>query len=48
MSIFDDEAGYDLDDPKHPTYFDREAEEADRRRKIDREDELEREDDAAS
>ncbi len=51
VSIFDDDAGYHLDDRKHPTYFDRQAEEADRRRKMEREDELERaerENDAAS
>lgn len=29
----DDDSGYELDDPKHPTFHDRYADQADRRRK---------------
>ncbi len=36
--MWDDESGYDLDDPKHPTFADRYADEADRRRKMAKED----------
>lgn len=43
MSLWDDEAGYDLDDPKHPTYLDRYADVIDLRRKREKEDEHEAE-----
>lgn len=34
----DDESGYELDDPKHPTFLDRMYEDADLRRKRAKED----------
>lgn len=37
MTAWDDTAGYELDDPKHPDYADRVLEDADRRRKAERE-----------
>ena len=37
MSMWDDEAGYDYDDPKHPTYADRMFDLADMLRKAERE-----------
>lgn len=37
MSVYDD-SGYDLDDPKHPTFMDRMWEHADLMRKRERED----------
>lgn len=40
LSMWDDEAGYDLDDPKHPTFADRYADWADQERKRRKEDAL--------
>jgi len=37
MSMWDDEAGYDYDDPKHPTWSDRMLDMADSLRKISKE-----------
>ena len=37
MSFWDDEAGYDLRDPKHPTWADRMADMADIHRKLEKE-----------
>jgi hypothetical protein len=37
MSVWDDESGYDLDDPKHPTFADRYADWADIQRKREKE-----------
>lgn len=37
MSVWDDEAGYDYDDPKHPTFHERYADWGDTLRKRDKE-----------
>lgn len=36
--MYDDDTGYDLSDPKHPTFFDRMADQADLARKREKED----------
>lgn len=47
MSFWDDDAGYDRDDPKHPDWADAMADRADMQRKREKEERAEAEDLAA-